>query len=61
MPSSSFVTQNHTRDRQAHNPKTGAQVPYSPFPKPRIPKVMYISKFRTQNPYIVNKPFMAYT
>lgn len=61
MPSSSFVSPNQTNQRQAHNPKTGAQIPYTPFPKPRIPKFMYVSKMKSQNPYIVNRPFMAYT
>ena len=61
MPSSSFIGPNQTNQRHTFNPKTGAQLPYTPFAKTRIPKVMYISKFRTQNPYIVNRPFMAYT
>ena len=60
MPSSSFITPNRGRERIAHNPKTGGQVPYSPFPNARIPKTMHVSKIRMPNPFIINRPFMAY-
>jgi hypothetical protein len=60
MPSSSFVTPNRNRSRIAHDPKSGAQVPYSPFPNPRIPKTMHINKMRLLNPFIINRPHMSY-